>query len=146
MPLKKVLPRAEIIVLAEITSNDVKTVQRKPEKRPASVVYTCSIKARFLEEVRGRATKEMAIQYSLVVVQGVWLESPGSGLETRMKANEQYVLLLATKGDSLQLLRAEKVTELAAIKQFLEQPEKQGIGQPMHGSDALPRAAHASVL
>jgi hypothetical protein len=124
MQLKEVLPRAEVIVLAEISSNDVTIVERNPEKGRSSVVYTCRIKANVLEEVKGHAPKAMDINFTFIVVKGVWLAWSGSGLEQQMKSNEKYVLLLTSQGNILQLLRAEKATELAGIKKLLEQPEK----------------------
>lgn len=124
MPLKEVLPRAEVVVLAEISSNDVTIVERKSEKGRASVVYTCSIEAKVLEEAKGHAPKKLDLKFEFIVVEDVWLAWAGSGLEQHMKPNEKYVLLLTAQGDILQLLRAEKATELAGIKKLLEQPEK----------------------
>jgi len=123
MPLKEVLPRAAVVVLVEISRNDVTIVETRPEKGPASVVYTCSIEAKVLEEVKGHAPKKLDIKFTFTVVKGVWLAWAGSGLEQQMKPNEKYVLLLTSQGDILQLLRAEKETELAGIKKMLEQPE-----------------------
>ncbi len=122
MPLEKVLPRAQVVVLAEIATNDVTTIERKPENGPASVVYTCNIKAKVLEEVKASAPKELDLAFTYTVVKGKWLAWPGSGLEQQMKPNEKCVLLLTSQGDKLQLLRAEKATALETIKNLLKQP------------------------
>jgi len=124
MPLEKIIPKADAIVLAEISTNVVTIVERKPEKGPASVVYTCSIKARVIEELKASAPKELDLIFSFTVVKGVWLAWPGSGLEQQMKPNEQYVLLLTSQDGKLQLLRAEKPTELDTIKRILKEPTK----------------------
>ena len=124
MPLETVIPRAEVIVVAEISTNVVNIVERKPEKGPASVVYTCSIKATVVEELKSSAPKELDLIFTFTVVKGVWLAWPGSGLEQQMKPKEQYVLLLTSQDGKLQLLRAEKPTELDTIKRILKEPTK----------------------
>jgi hypothetical protein len=124
MPLKEVLPRADVVVLAEITSNDVTIVERKNENGPASVVYTCTIKAKVLEALKAQAPKELDLIFTYTVVQGVWLAWPGSGLESQMKPREKYLLLLMSQNNELQLLRAEKATEWNAIKQMLNPSDK----------------------
>ncbi|NQT40365.1 MAG: hypothetical protein HQ581_22920 [Planctomycetes bacterium] len=126
MPLKNVLPRAKVVVLAEISTNDVTIVDRKPEKGPASVVYTCRITANVLEEVKASTPKELDLTFTFTVVKGVWLAWPGSGLEQQMKPKEKYVLLLTSQDDKLHLLRAENATELATIKEMLKESERKG--------------------
>jgi hypothetical protein len=127
MPLKEVLPRADIVVLAEVASNDVTIVERKPEKGRASVVYTCNIKAKVVEELKASASNELDLVFSFTVVKGVWLSWPGSGLEQHMKPTEQYILLLTLQDGKLQLLRAEKSTELSTIKEILKEPKTENI-------------------
>jgi hypothetical protein len=124
MPLKKVLPRAEVVVLAEIVSNDVSIVERKPVKGRASVVYTCNIKLKVIEKVKASAPGALDLQFTFTVVKGVWLAWPGSGLEQQMKPTEKYVLLLTSQNDNFQLLRAEKASELNAIKKLLKNLKK----------------------
>ena len=124
MPLKKVVPKADAIVLAEISTNVVTIVERKPEKGPASVVYTCNIKAKVLKELKANVPKKLDLIFTFTVVKGVWLAWPGSGLEQQMKPKEQYVLLLTSQDGKLQLLRAEKSTELDTIKRTLKEPKK----------------------
>lgn len=109
LSLKEVLPRAEVIVIAEISSNDVKIIERNSNKGPASIIYSCSIKANVLEEIKGHAPKKLDIEFTFTVVQGVWEAWPGSGLEQHMKPNEKYMLLFELDNNALQLLRAEKV-------------------------------------
>ena len=124
MPLKKVLPQADVVVLAEISTNDVTIVKSKPGKSHASVVYTCNIKATVVEKVKASAQKELDLIFTFTVVKGVWLEWPGSGLEQNMKPKEQYVLLMTSQDDTLKLLRAERTTELTTIKTLLKQAHK----------------------
>jgi hypothetical protein len=124
MPLEKVIPKADAIVLAEISTNVVTIVERKPEKEPASVVYTCSITAKVVEELKASAPKELDLTFTFTVVKGVWLAWPGSGLEQQMQPKERYVLLLTLQDGTLQLLRAEKPTELDTIKRILKEPKK----------------------
>jgi uncharacterized protein (DUF2141 family) len=121
MPLEEVLPRAEVVVLAEISTNDVTTVEKNPGKGPVSVVYTCKIKAEVLEEVKPGAPKELDLTTTFAVVKGVRLAWTGSGLEQNMKPNEKYVLLVTSRDGKLQLLRAEKAEELHTIKTLLKQ-------------------------
>ena len=124
MPLKNVVPKADAIVLAEISTNVVTIVERKPKKGPASVVYTCRIKAKVVEALKGSVPKELDLVFTFTVVKGVWLAWPGSGLEQQMKSKEKYVLLLTSQDGTLQLLRAEKSTELDTIKRILKEPKK----------------------
>lgn len=125
MPLKKVVPKADAIVLAEISTNVVTILERKPEKGPASVVYTCSIKAKVVEELKANVPKELDLIFTFTVVKGVWLAWPGSGLEQQMKPTEKYILLLTSQAGKIQLLRAEKATELRAIKKLLKNQKKE---------------------
>ncbi len=123
MPLKNVVPKADAIVLAEISSNVVTIVERKPEDGPASVVYTCNIKANVVEDIKASVPKELDLVFTFTVVKGVWLAWPGSGLEQQMKPKEQYVLLLTSQDGKLQLVRAEKPTEVDTIKRILKEPK-----------------------
>ena len=124
MSLEKVVPKADAIVLAKISSNVVTRVVRSPENGPASVVCTCAIKATVIEELKASAPKELDLTFTFTVVKGVWVTWLGSGLEERMQPGEQYVLLLTTQNNTIKLLRAEELNEIDKIKQLLKKPKK----------------------
>ncbi len=126
MQLKDVLPRADAVVLAEISSNKVTRVVRTPENGPASVVTTCAIKAKVIEKLKANPPKELDLTFTFTVVKGVWVTWPGSGLEERMQPGEKYLLLLASQNNTLKLLRAENSTQLDTIKKMLKKPKKDG--------------------
>lgn len=124
MPLERALPKADIVVLAEIISNEVTIVEENHEEGGSSATCTCNIRFKVSEEIKSTAPKEASLSFQYTVIEGIWHEYPGSGLEQHMKAKEKYVLLLTSQDDKLQLLRAEKETELDTIKNLLKQLQK----------------------
>jgi len=124
--LEKVVPGADVIVLAEIVSNDVTIEERKPENGRASIIYRCNIGIKVLENIKGRAPKEMKFKFEFTVIKGVWLVWSGSGLEVHMKAKEKYLLLLEMQDSKLKLLRAEKPKQLSLIQKLLKLTIKKG--------------------
>jgi uncharacterized protein (DUF2141 family) len=140
MPLSKVLPGADVIVVAEISSNIVTMVRKNPEQGPASVVHTCRIKAAVVEEVTSNAPKELDLTFVFTVVKGVWLGWTGSGLEQQMKPKEKYVFLLASRDGTLRLLRAERATKLKTIRALLKQRQTQEPADPRDTEDGTSEA------
>jgi hypothetical protein len=80
-----------------------------------------------VEELKASAPKELDLIFAFTVLKGRWQAWPGSGLEQQMKPNERYVLLLTSQDGKLQLLRAEKSTELSRIKEILKEPKIENI-------------------
>jgi len=134
MPLNKVLPRADVVVVAEIVSHDGAATAKKDGQRVKSVLYSYNIRFRVTEEVKGKSPENVELRYEFTVVKGVWLAWPGSGLESQMKAGEKYVLLLESRGGRMCLLRAERETALKSVKDMLAKQAKQEavIQQPAH--------------
>jgi hypothetical protein len=124
MSLERVLPKADIVVLAEIISNEVTITESKPKKGRHSATYTCNLRFKVAQEIESTAPKEASLSYQFTVIQGIWHEYNGSGLEQHMKAKEKYILLLTSHNDKLQLLRAEREAELDTIKKLIARLQK----------------------
>lgn len=142
MKLDDVLPRAKAVVLVEIVSTNGTIVERKDAGEVKSVTYTYNIKCKVAEEIRGTTPKDMDLKYEMIVVKGVWLSWPGSGLEGRMKPNEKYVLLLESTDGDLQLLRAEELSQLDKIKKLLG---KQDSAKPSAVADEWQAKLQAAI-
>ena len=123
MELKSILFTIDTIILVEITENKKTTVEGKFKE---SVTYTNDIKSKVLSSHVGDFTgKTYNTKYSLVLVEGVWLGIPGSGLEEDMKPGEKYVFLLKKEYRGYSLQRAEKAEMLEKVLQLKkEQVEK----------------------
>ncbi|GEM_PF-6066054 len=125
-PLEKVLADADAVVLAKIVENKVTVVQQSPQMGRASVTYTCKIKATVLAKVMAHAPKKLDLLYTVTVIEGIWHEVSGSGIEETMKPKQKYILLLRKlHGGSFQLLRAEKAARLREIKKLLAKHKKE---------------------
>ena len=124
MELEKVIPRADVVVLAEIISNTGTIDEQAGFDGRKSIRSSYDIRFRVINKVKGKAPGEVMTSYEVLAVQGMWMYCSGSGLEEVMKPGERYVLLLEFRGDKLHLLRAEKTTELAKIKGLLRKQDK----------------------
>jgi hypothetical protein len=118
MELKQVLLETDTIILVEIIENKqtIKHENKGKGNLEESVTYTNHIKSKVLSSHVGESPgKEYSTKYSLVLVKGVWLEIPGSGLEGSMKPGEKYVFLLKKNEGKYSLLRAEKAESLEIV-------------------------------
>ena len=118
MDLEDVLPRVDAVVVAQVVSFSETITE---DVKGKSVGYTYRIKARIIARVKGEVPKdELELKFNVVIVKGVWLGWPGSGLEMQLKPEEKYVFLLESRNERLHLLRAEAATALQSVKDLLD--------------------------
>ena len=122
-PMKReaVLPRADAIALVQIIACTETITERDGGGDRTSVHYSYSIEAQALSTVKGEVpTRKLDLIYDAVVVKGVWLSWPGSGLEMHMKPKEKYLFLFTCGTGKLELLRVEEAAALQSVEALLK--------------------------
>ena len=120
MPLVKVLPKADVIVIAEIISNRANPIREKNISGVHSATYSNNIRVKVIKELKSNAPAEIEFVYEIVVIKNLWYAYPGTGSERHMKPGEKYILLFTTRSNNYELLRAENESNVEEIRENIK--------------------------
>ena len=118
MKIEKVVPMAELIIEAEVIDNKGSKKIYKESDEVRSVEIVNDVKIKVLSVIHGQSDKkQMGLKYTELVIKGVWVETPGSGLEGAYKKGDKCIALINKAG---KLIRLEKCESRETIIKLLK--------------------------